>query len=145
MVIEVERMYVVAEESQLPMRGSSHAAGFDLRSNSDYVIKPGRSEVIKTGVRIALPEGTCGQMWPRSGLAVRASIDVLGGLIDEDYRGEIMVILINHGNDFFRIAKGDRIAQLVIVPYVAPEVVSYDALPNDTERGDGGLGSTGVK
>ncbi len=95
-----------------------------------------------TGVHLAIPPGRVGLVWPRSGLAVRHGIDTLAGVIDCDYRGEVRVVLVNHGHEVFRIAAGDRIAQLLVQPVERADFVPVDALA-DTERGAGGFGSTG--
>lgn len=121
-------------------------AGMDLRSAKDTVILPGGRETIGTGIHIELPKGTVGYVMPRSGLAKKYGITVLNapGVVDEGYRGEIMATIYNAGFAPFEIRKGDRIAQLVIAPYanVFPELV--DEL-GETERGENGFGSTGIK
>lgn len=121
-------------------------AGMDLRSAEDAIILPGGRETIGTGIHIELPKGTVGYVMPQSGLAKKYGITVLNapGVVDEGYRGEIMATLINQGSAPFEIAKGDRIAQLVVSPYakVFPELV--DEL-SETERGENGFGSTGIK
>jgi dUTP pyrophosphatase len=93
-------------------------------------------------VRLQIPPGHAGLVWPRSGLAVRHGIDTLAGVIDSDYRGEVKVVLVNHGTEDFRIASGDRIAQLVVSPVVRAAFVASDAV-GGTGRGSGGFGSTG--
>lgn len=121
-------------------------AGMDLRSAEDAVILPGGRETIGTGIHIELPKGTVGYVMPRSGLAKKYGITVLNapGVVDEGYRGEIMATIYNAGFAPFEIRKGDRIAQLVVAPYakVFPELV--ESL-SETERGNNGFGSTGVK
>ncbi len=130
-------------ELVMPTRGTEQAAGYDLSSAIDVNVFPGERQVIPTGLAWQFPSGYCGQIWPRSGLAVRQGIDVLAGLIDNDYRGEVGVVLINHGNDVFRVKKGDRIAQMVLV---APGIFTPELseVLDETERGAGGYGSTGV-
>ena len=128
----------------LPAYETSGAAGMDLRAAVDMVLKPGGRGLVPTGISIALPTGYEAQVRPRSGLAVKHGITVLNspGTIDSDYRGEIKVPLINHGEQEFAVARGDRIAQLVIAPVsrIAWEAVAeLDA----TARGDGGFGSSG--
>lgn len=98
---------------------------------------------IKTDIATAIPSGYYGRVAPRSGLAWKNSIDVGAGVIDEDYRGNVGVILFNHSDVDFKVARGDRIAQLLLEKIITPEVVVVDELV-DTERGDGGFGSTGV-
>ena len=110
------------------------------------VIKPNSSELIPTGLQVAIPEELEIQIRPRSGLAAKESIGVLNspGTIDSDYRGELKIILFNHGKEDFIINNGDRIAQMVLVPIVKMEFEEVDSLPN-TVRGQGGFGSTGKK
>jgi len=130
------------EDATLPTYGSESAAGMDLYASEGAMIPPGKHGVVKTGIAVAIPTGYYGRVAPRSGLAYKLGIDVLAGVIDNDYRGEIMVILHNGGNKPFIAAKGDRIAQMIITPYVALLPEPVDSL-DDTERGSGGLGSTG--
>ena len=121
-------------------------AGLDLSSCETVEIAPGSTAMVRTGVAIALPPGTEGQVRPRSGLAARHAVTVLSapGTIDEGYRGEVRVILINHGLEIFRVEPGMRIAQLVVAPVLRVETVSADSLDNATARGTGGFGSTGA-
>ena len=115
---------------------------------TSITIEPGGTARVPTGLQIALPAGHEGQVRPRSGLAARHGVTVLNapGTIDEDYRGEVQVLLVNHGPESFSIATGDRIAQLVIAPVTQVEVeaVKDEAALGGTERGRGGFGSTGV-
>lgn len=129
-----------------PARAHEDDAGLDLRALEDAVLGPGERASIRTGIAIELPPGHAGLVLPRSGLAARHGIALVNapGLIDEGYRGEIRVLLLNTDREQrFEIAPGDRIAQLVIVRVAAPEVVEVDGL-GATARGDGGFGSTGV-
>jgi len=132
----------------LPTRQSDYAAGLDLYANvlTDITIKKGARALIPTGISIALPYGFEAQVRPRSGLALKFGITVLNtpGTVDADYRGEIKVLLINHGEADFTVVRGDRIAQLVIAPVVMAEFEETDALP-ETNRGTGGYGSTGIR
>jgi dUTP pyrophosphatase len=132
-------------DAMLPVYSSGFAAGADLRSVEFYDIPPGQWRLVRTGLAIALPEGTEAQVRPRSGLALRYGVTVLNapGTIDSDYRGEIGALLINHGHGTFSITPGDRIAQLVIAHVTRAEFVEVKNLPS-TERGEGGFGSTGV-
>ena len=120
-------------------------AGLDLSSCETVEIAPGSTAMVRTGVAIALPPGTEGQVRPRSGLAARHAVTVLNapGTIDEGYRGEVRVILINHGLEIFRVEPGMRIAQLVVAPVLRVETSLVDSL-DDTARGTGGFGSTGA-
>lgn len=132
----------------LPAAASALAAGADLRAalpaGDRLVLEPGRRAVIPCGFAMALPLGHEAQVRPRSGLAARHGITVLNapGTIDADYRGEVMAIMINLGEESFMIERGDRIAQMVIAPVVQPVFVVNDDL-DETERGAGGFGSTG--
>jgi dUTP pyrophosphatase len=133
----------------LPAYQSAFAAGLDLvaavPSGVPVEIAPGNRALIPTGIAIALPPGNEGQIRPRSGLAVRHGITVLNapGTIDADYRGELQVILVNHGSESFVIQRGMRIAQLVIAPIQQTEVVESESLDR-TARAAGGFGSTGM-
>ncbi|MEP6966816.1 MAG: dUTP diphosphatase [Pseudomonadota bacterium] len=132
----------------LPAYETAGAAGMDLRAavpaEEPIVLRPGDRAAVPTGVAIALPEGYEGQVRPRSGLALREGVTELNtpGTIDSDYRGELKVILINHGEDDVAIRRGDRIAQLVIAPVIRAAWTEVEAL-DETPRGAGGFGSTG--
>lgn len=134
------------EGIDLPFYATTHAAGADLRAAiaEDVIIEPGEKALIKTGFAMALPDNFEAQIRPRSGLALKHGITVLNspGTIDADYRGEIGVILINHGKEGFRVQRGDRIAQMIIAPFVQADFQSVDSL-DETERGTGGFGSSG--
>ncbi|KAJ7541479.1 hypothetical protein O6H91_10G061400 [Diphasiastrum complanatum] len=127
----------------LPSRGSALAAGYDLSSAYDAVVPARGKELLKTDLSIAIPEGTYARIASRSGLAWKHSIDVGAGVIDADYRGPVGAILFNHSDQDFTVKAGDRIAQLILENIVTPEVVEVDNLEN-TVRGTGGFGSTGV-
>jgi len=120
-------------------------SGLDLFAIEELEIPSGESKLIHTGISIQLPQGTEAQIRPRSGLALNHQITVLNtpGTVDEGYRGEIGVILINHGMHSFRVTKGMKIAQMVITPVIHVEVEEVDELSN-TSRGVGGFGSTGI-
>ncbi len=128
----------------LPERASEGAAGADLCAAGEAVLEPGARMLVPTGFAIALPEGYEAQVRPRSGLALNHGITVLNapGTIDADYRGEIGVILVNHGAEPFRVNRGDRIAQLVIAP-VTMARFAEGPVP-DSPRGEAGFGSTGT-
>jgi dUTP pyrophosphatase len=131
----------------LPKYETIGSAGIDLQAgiDEDIIIKPNETKLIKTGIAIALENGFEAQIRPRSGLALKNSITVLNtpGTIDCDYRGEICVILINHGKQDFVVSKGMRIAQMVISQYQQAEIIEVEDL-DETARGKGGFGSTGV-
>lgn len=136
-----------SDQSQaLPCYMTAHAAGMDLYAHpaEDIVLLPGERALIPTGVAIELPEGYEAQVRPRSGLALKHGIALVNspGTIDPDYRGEIGVIVINLGSDSFTVKKGERIAQLVIAPFVRAELREVADL-TETSRGGGGFGHTG--
>jgi dUTP pyrophosphatase len=135
-----------AEDLPLPAYASGGAAGLDLRAavGEPLVVPPGGRVLVPTGLRVALPRGTEGQVRPRSGLALRHGVVLPNapGTIDCDYRGEVQVILWNTGAEPFVVARGDRIAQLVVAPVVRVEI--HEAALDETERGSGGFGSTGA-
>jgi dUTP pyrophosphatase len=126
-----------------PMRATEGSAGYDLSSAVDAVIPPNGRLAVSTGISIGLPEGTYGRVAPRSGLAFKYGIDVFAGVIDADYRGEVKVILYNSGDQHFFIKAGDRIAQLILEVIKIPDVAVVLEI-DDTSRGTGGFGSTGV-
>ena len=132
----------------LPSYQSAHAAGFDLVAavpeDGPVSLAPSDRVLIPTGLAFALPEGHEAQIRPRSGLSLKHGVTVLNspGTIDADYRGEIKVILINLGSDTFLIQRGDRIAQAIIAPVTHVDIVPVETL-DDTDRGEGGFGSTG--
>jgi len=131
----------------LPAYATPGSAGMDLRAalEEDFVLWPGRYTMVPTGLALALPEGFEAQIRPRSGLAAKFGITVLNspGTVDADYRGEVKVLLINHGQDPFTITRGERIAQMVIAP-VSHAVLQEAASLDQTQRGSGGHGSTGT-
>lgn len=130
------------ENAILPTRGSEHSAGLDLYASQAKVIPAQGFAIVNTGISVAVPEGHYGRIAPRSGLSAKHGIFTLAGVLDSDYRGEIMCILANHSNTDYEIAAGDRIAQLVIEVIISPEPIFVDDL-EETVRGVGGLGSTG--
>lgn len=132
---------VHAQGTLLPEYSSLGAAGADLYANESLTLAPGERAPVATGLRVEIPPGYAGLVWPRSGLAVRHGIDTLAGVIDSDYRGELRVVLVNHGREAYRIAAGDRIAQLLI-QRVERAAFVRSAL-GGSERGAGGFGSTG--
>ncbi|BDH60465.1 deoxyuridine 5'-triphosphate nucleotidohydrolase [Lysinibacillus sp. PLM2] len=141
--VNIKRIH---DEAQMPLQANPGDAGMDLYSIETVEIPAGEARLIKTGIQIELPKGTEAQIRPRSGLALKHSITVLNspGTIDEGYRGEIGVILMNHGKESFTVEKSMRIAQMVI--QIVPEVqlIEVDEL-SQTERGTAGFGSSGTK
>ena len=142
------KIRITGVEDMLPHYGSDEAAGADLRACLDepMTLKPGERALVPTGLRMAIPAGYEAQVRPRSGLATKKGITVLNtpGTIDSDYRGDVMVILINLGQESVVLERGDRIAQLVIAPVTRGEFQFVESL-DDTQRGSGGFGSTGIK
>lgn len=143
MKIQIKKLH---KDAYIPKYQTSGAAGFDLHSIENITISSGQSKLIKTGFGMAIEDGYELQIRPRSGLALKNGITVLNtpGTIDSDYRGEIMVLLINHSKQDFIIEKGDRIAQGVISKVYQADFIEVSEL-NDTQRGLGGFGSSGVK
>jgi dUTP pyrophosphatase len=128
----------------LPTRAYAGDAGVDLAAAEAVTLAPGERVAVATGVAVAIPEGYAGLVAPRSGLAQRHGLGIVNapGVVDAGYRGEIRVILINHGAESVRLARGERIAQLLVVPVSVAQMVEVDELPR-SERGAGGFGSTG--
>lgn len=133
------------EDAILPNYAHRGDAGLDIYSVEEYEINPGERVLVKTGIAIELPENTEAQIRPRSGLALKHGITLLNtpGTIDEGYRGEIGVIVINLGQEIFKVTKGMKIAQMVIKPILTVQVKEIKEL-TDTDRGIGGFGSTGI-
>ena len=138
----------LSKEVSLPKYETSGSSGMDLAAyiDSNININPGQTAIIPTGLALSIPKGFEVQIRPRSGLAAKQKISVLNtpGTIDADYRGEIKVILINLGQESFKVEKGLRIAQMVVCPVIQAQLKEVDDL-NETERGKGGFGSTGTK
>ncbi|MCJ2183063.1 dUTP diphosphatase [Novosphingobium sp. 1949] len=128
----------------LPAYATAGAAGMDVVSAEDVTLAPGGRHAVATGLAMAIPEGFEIQVRPRSGLALKHAITVPNtpGTIDSDYRGELKVILINHGHEDFSIVRGDRVAQLVLAPVIQAAWLEVEEL-DETVRGEGGFGSTG--
>lgn len=142
MVVRFKR---IDRDAVLPAYAHPGDAGMDLCSVEELVLPPGKRSLIRTGLVMELPDGYEAQVRPRSGLALKHGVTVLNspGTIDVGYRGEVGVILVNHGDSAFSIRKGDRIAQLVVAPVAAAEVAEVASVAA-SERGAGGFGSTGV-
>ena len=129
--------------AKIPTRATDRAAGLDLYADAKVTIFPGDRALVPTGIAVAIDPGQAGFIWPRSGMATKFGMDTGAGLIDEDYRGEIRVLLFNHGDDPYYVEQGDRIAQLVIQPVMKPTIYDVAELP-ETERGENGFGSSGT-
>ncbi|XP_068236259.1 deoxyuridine 5'-triphosphate nucleotidohydrolase, mitochondrial-like [Palaemon carinicauda] len=138
----VLRFKKLTEHAFAPSKGSKLAAGYDLCSAYDETIPAQGKALIKTDLQIELPEGCYGRVAPRSGLSWKNHIDVGAGVIDRDYRGNVGVVLFNHAKVDYDVKKGDRVAQLICEKIFYPEVEEVQEL-NDTDRGEGGFGSTG--
>ena len=136
------KFHKCSDTAIIPTRGTEGSAGFYLYSEIDFILHAGCSAVIPTGIATEFSSDFAGQIWPRSGLAEKFQIDVLAGIIDSDYTGEIKVILKNHGNSEIHAFKGMRIAQIVFVR-VCTNAVEADSYLTETERGNDGFGSTG--
>lgn len=134
------------KDAKIPTRGSKYAAGYDLYSCSEYEIAPHGTVKVGTGLSFELPENTFGAIFARSGLATKKGLRPANctGVCDCDYRGEYIVAIHNDTNEMQTIDKHERIAQLVLMPYIPMEFIESDEL-SETERGTGGFGSTGVK
>ncbi|MCU1266390.1 MAG: hypothetical protein JWM21_2708 [Acidobacteria bacterium] len=129
-------------EAVLPTRGSAAAAGLDLYSIEPVRLEPGDRVLVRTGLAVAIPEGFYGRVAPRSGLATKNGLDVLAGVIDADYRGEIRCLIYNTGKEPIELTAQTKICQLIVERIVTPRAVWAEEL-RETERGAGGFGSTG--
>ena len=136
------KLYKINENAIFPTRGTDGAAGYDLYANDSIIIHAGRRSLIGTGITSEFSDGIVGMIRPRSGLAVKAGIDILAGVIDSDFRGEIKVLLINHGASDFSVCRGDRIAQILFMPCYH-NIFEGSGMISETDRGVGGFGHTG--
>lgn len=141
------KVFLLNDKARAPSRGSQLAAGYDIYASEETVVPARGQALVSTGVAIVCPMGTYGRVAPRSGLAVKHGISTGAGVVDADYRGEVKVVLFNHGESDFKVLPGDRIAQLVLEQIVTPSLEVLDdsqwADLQQTERGAGGFGSTG--
>ena len=137
------RVKKLVQDAIIPTRGSGGAVGYDLYSVDEVVLSPSQRTLVGTGVAVVLPMKVYGRVAPRSGLTVKHGIHVGAGVIDPDYTGEIKVALFNLGDGPFEVKKGDRIAQLILERCETPYVREITEI-SETERGDGGFGSTGA-
>ena len=140
---DVLQVAKLSENATIPTRGSATAAGYDLYSAEDCAIPARGKGLVKTDIQIKVPHGTYGRIAPRSGLAWKNHIDIGAGVVDEDYRGNVGVVMFNHADVEFVVKKGDRVAQLVCEKISYPEVEVLNSL-DETLRGDCGFGSTGT-
>jgi dUTP pyrophosphatase len=145
-IIGVVRIPLKRLDPDLPIPAHAHRGdgGVDLFAREAVRLEPGERAAVATGIAVAIPPGHAGLVTPRSGLALRRGLGIVNapGLVDSGYRGEIRVVLVNHGSDPVEVARGDRIAQLIVVPVAVQEYVEVEALP-PSDRGAGGFGSTG--
>jgi dUTP pyrophosphatase len=146
MKIAITRLSTATQDVPLPSYATGGSAGMDVRAAvvQDVTVRPGETVLVPTGFAMAIPEGYEAQIRPRSGLAIKHQVGILNspGTIDADYRGEVRIILTNFGQTDFTVRRGDRIAQMVIAPYVQAEWEERDSL-DATHRGAGGFGHTG--
>lgn len=145
-IVDALGVKLLHRDAAPPARSRPGDAGYDLRTVEQFSLAPGERRIVPTGVAIALPPGTAGLVLPRSGLAAKHGIGVVNGpgLIDPTYRGEIKVILVNLGEEAFEAAAGDRIAQLLLVPFLTPPIDVVSELPPSGDgRGANGFGSSG--
>jgi dUTP pyrophosphatase len=139
MELKVKRIHA---DAKLPLYGHPGDAGMDLFSVVDQTLAPGSALAVPTGIQVAIPTGFVGLIWDKSGISLKG-VHRLAGVVDAGYRGEVRVVMINLGRDPFAITKGMKIAQMLIQPVVSPVVVESESL-DDTARGQGGFGSTGL-
>ncbi|HZI61739.1 MAG TPA: dUTP diphosphatase [Pyrinomonadaceae bacterium] len=140
--LDVLRFKQLDSRAVLPRRGSALAAGLDICSIEDVELQPKQRATVRTGLAVAIPPGFYGRVAPRSGLAAKNGLDVLAGVIDSDYRGEICCVLYNTGDESITLPAGGKICQLVVEQIITPEAAWVNDL-DETARGAGGFGSTG--
>lgn len=140
-VLRVKRL---SENATLPVRGSGLAAGYDLASAEDIVIPAHGKAIAKTDLAMVIPLGHYGRIAPRSGFSWKKHTDIGAGVIDADYRGNVGVVIFNHSDEDINVSQGDRVAQLIIEQISTPVVEDVEGDLDDTERGEGGFGSTGM-
>lgn len=136
----------ISDKAVLPNYAHEGDAGLDLYAVKELILNPGDRGLVHTGIQIELPKNTEAQIRPRSGLALKHGITTLNspGTIDEGYRGEIGVILINHSDETFKVEEGMKIAQMVVKPVLKVEITEVEELSSDTERSENGFGSSGI-
>jgi dUTP pyrophosphatase len=139
MEIKIKRM---TPEAKLPAYAHAGDAGMDLFSCVDMVLAPGETRPVPTGIQMAIPVGYVGLVWDKSGISLKG-VHRLAGVVDAGYRGEVRVVMVNLGAEPFEVKPGMKIAQMLIQPVAAPTIVEADSL-DDTSRGEGGFGSTGL-
>lgn len=137
------RVKRLTDDAKLPTRATPDSAGLDLYSSHNVTIPAGQRALVKTDLQVAIPKGCYGRIAPRSGLALKHGLDVGAGVVDADYRGPLGVVMFNLGHEDFRVAVGDRVAQLICEKIEVPEIVECPGGLGETLRGEGGFGSTG--
>jgi dUTP pyrophosphatase len=140
-VLRVKRL---SENAILPIRGSGLAAGYDLASAEDVIVPAHGKAIAKTDLAMVIPLGHYGRIAPRSGFSWKKHTDIGAGVIDADYRGNIGVVIFNHSDEDINVSHGDRVAQLIIEQISTPVVEDVEGELDDTDRGEGGFGSTGM-
>ena len=138
------KIKLLSEDAKVPNYATAGAAGMDLYAAEDAVVPAGGQALVDTGVAVAIMPGKCGQIWPRSGLDSKLKVTRGAGLIDDDYRGPLKVLLVNRSDIDFPVMVGDRIAQMAIIPVFQETIELVDELP-PTRRGEGGFGHTGMR
>ena len=133
----------MSDTAVAPTKAHTFDAGWDLYADEHVAIMPGTTQVVKTGIAFDIPQGFAGLIWPRSGLSARYGIDVLGGVVDSGYQGEVKVVLCNTGNGTWTSAPGTRIAQIVFQPILMGGLFEVEDFQDQTTRGEDGFGSTG--
>jgi len=141
MTIKIKRL---SETAKLPAYARMGDAGMDIYSNETVEIQPGQRHLVKTGIAMALPPGHVGLIWDKSGLASRNGLKTMGGVIDEGYRGEIMVAVHNLSDHSYLVEAGKKIAQMLVQVIDQKQIIEVNELDSDTARGSGGFGSTGL-
>ncbi|MFH1275845.1 MAG: dUTP diphosphatase [Candidatus Woesearchaeota archaeon] len=141
MVIKIKR---IDSEAILPKYACENDAGMDFFSTETILLQPNERKLISTGISMAIPLGYVGLIWDKSGIANKHGIKTMAGVIDSGYRGEVKILLHNLSTESFLIEKGHKIAQMLIQPITQKEIVEVEELDLDTERGEGGFGSTGL-
>jgi len=141
MVIKIKKL---VEEAKVPQYAHPGDAGMDFFSSEEMVLNPGERKLISTGISMAIPEGYVGLIWDKSGLAVKKGVKTMAGVIDTGYRGEVKILLHNLSTEEFKIEKGMKIAQMLIQPVESRKITEVEDL-EETERGEGAFGSTGLK
>jgi len=139
--LSIIKIKLLSSTASVPSRGSKGSAGLDLACDHDFTLQPNERRLINTGIAITLPAGSWGEIKPRSGLAVKYGVDVMAGVIDQDYIGEVKVLLVNTGNRPLKCKAGERIAQMVVQNYISPNIIVVPELV-ETDRGGEGFGST---